>query len=189
MSDITALITNNNLNLPQEKITHLLSGLKNKTISYLSPDKESGCFLLYACGSSYEEIAVKTSYPVDIIMLTAIYYRWYEKVVALGIIDTKNSTSELQKDLLSTLLVATSVSIKKQLGDVIAGRADPKFCPLIPKTPQALKQLMDMINEMNAPKEEVKPQTVIHGTNVQVNMSEKKVEPISTAKLKALESF
>jgi hypothetical protein len=189
MSDINALVVNNNLNLPQEKITNLLSGLKNKTISYLSPDKETGCFLLYACGSSYEEIAIKTSYPVDIIMLTAIYYRWWEKVATLGIIDTNNSTSELQKDLLNTLLVATSVSIKKQLGDVIAGRIDAKHCPLIPKSPLALKQLMDMINEMNAPKEEVKPQTVIHGTNVQVNMSENKVEPISTAKLKALESF
>lgn len=195
MSEIRTLIVKNQFNLPEEKINSLMHGLANRTISYLSPDKEAGPFLLYTTGSSLEEITLKTGYPADIILLTAIYYKWEEKAKALGMSNSEGASREIQKDLLNTLLIATTLSVKRQLGEVIAGRLDPDKVPLIPKNPASLEKLMAMLNALQeVPEAAPQPVQYIQAENVQINQGisgQETKEPIkiSSSKSKALEDF
>ena len=153
MSDIKALIVRNDLSLEKSKVDYLTSLIGAKSsMSYLSPEKEAGPFLLYCCGDDFQTISTKTNYPVDIILLTAIYYRWPEKAKSLQKEITEQSIGELQKDIAKSMLVATYITIQKQLGDVIAGRIDPEKSGLIPKNLQGLEKLMTMVSDILNPK-------------------------------------
>lgn len=172
MQDIKALVVRNELQLEQGKIDHLISLINARSLSYLSPEKEAGPFLLYCCGDDLERIATKTSLPLEVIFLTAIYYRWPEKAKLLQKDITAQSIQGLQKDIAKSLLVATYIAMQKQLGDVIAGRVDPKSCGLIPKNMQALDRLMNMVNEINeGPRDNNTggTRTTIQAQNVQIN--------------------
>lgn len=167
MDDLKTLILQNDFGLEQSKVMALVTAINARTLSYLSPDKEAGVFLLFCLGKTLNEIAMETSYPLDVIILTAIYYRWHQKSVALGLTDYEKSVEEIQKDLLKSILVATTISTKKQLGDIIAGRADANKSGLIPKNIAGLKQLLESIESLN-PKTEQPQGTTITATNVQI---------------------
>ena len=165
--DLKALIVKNDLKLPKEQVDRLLSQNGRHALHALSPDKESGAFLLFCCGDDLDLISAKLSIPKDVILATAIQYRWPDKASVL-----KSTTPiDLQKDLVNTILVATVMSVNRDLADVISGKKDASDCPLIPSSPQALEKLINMVNTVNSvsvPKQD-QPQTVIHANNVQVN--------------------
>jgi hypothetical protein len=195
MSEIKALVLKNELNLPQEKVDSLVSSINNRHVAPLSPDKEIGPFLLFCTGDDLQTISVKTNYPIDIVIVTAIYYRWYEKAAKLGLTDSDATIETIKQDITKTLLVATSVSVKKMLGDVIAGRTEGKDCALIPKNVSAL---MTMLSALEGKKEEPAGKgsvTNIKAENVQIlNPGPEKEEKgevvrISADKRKALEDF
>ena len=190
MDDLKALVLQNEFGLEQSKVMALVTGINARSVSYLSPDKEAGLFLLYVMGKTLQEIAAETSFPVDVVFLTAINYRWNQKAAALGLVDANKSTEEIQKDLLKSILVATAVTTKKALGDVIAGRADGNKSGLIPKNAQALKQLIDMIASFNPKVEPVNNGTTVHAQNVQiVNNDWKPALPEMTEEQKAKRSI
>ena len=78
-SDLKSLIVQNELNLPKEAIERLLSLNGRKGLYALSPEKEPGPFLLWCCGDDLNTISAKMNLPVDVIVATAIQYRWMEK--------------------------------------------------------------------------------------------------------------
>ena len=172
--DLKALILQNEFGLEQSKVMALVTAVNARQAHYLSPDKEAGLFLLFALGKTLADIAVEVSYPLDIVILTALYYRWPQKAAALGLVGEDKSTEQIQQDLLKSILVATSISVKKQLGDIIAGRADASKSGLIPKNVASLKQLMETINGMGD-KAGVGGQT-INAQNVIVNNGVGEVE-------------
>lgn len=136
-------------------------------LSFLSPDKEAGPFLLYYVGSSFEEVALKTGYPVDLIYMTAMRYEWIKKSETLRRDSILSGMDLVKEDLLQSLLIATQVVVQKELADVIAGRKDAKDCALLPKNINGLKQLVEMIDSLK-PKVDDKPGTV---NNFQFNLS------------------
>jgi hypothetical protein len=170
-SDLKSLIVQNELNLPKESVERLLSLNGRKGLYALSPEKEPGPFLLWCCGDSLDAISAKMNLPMDVIVATAIQYKWAEKSRILHRDKAGIVPADLQKELVNTILVATVMSMQRQLGDVIAGRIDASECALIPSSPQALQKLMEMISALNgsAPAPVEQPRTVIHATNVQVN--------------------
>ena len=166
VDDLKGLILQNEFGLEQSKVMALVTAVNARQAHYLSPDKEAGLFLLFALGKTLSDIAIETSYPLDLVILTALYYRWPQKATALGLVGEDKSTEEVQKDLLKSVLVATSISVKKQLGDIIAGRADASKNGLIPRNIAGLKQLMETINGMSEKGSEAG--TVVNATNVQI---------------------
>jgi len=167
-NSLIAVVTENAINLPIERRDELIRQIRRNTISQLSPEKEAGPFALYMLGDSIEAIALKTNYPIDVICLTAIYYRWEVKVGELrALMESEDPVKAFQKDLANLLLVATLTSARKQLGDIIAGRADAKSSFLMPKNIAGVERLMAMINSLNEKPEA--PQTSITATNVQIN--------------------
>jgi hypothetical protein len=193
MNDIQALVVKNELNLPQERINSLVNSLRQRSISFLSPEKEGGPFLLYCCGDDLEKVALKTNYPVEVILLTAIQYRWNSKAGLLQKTLGDANLLDIQKDMAKMLLIATHTSIQKELGDVIAGRLDPDKSSLIPKTIKGLNELMtmvngitDKINDLNNPQQ---PQAAItvQATNVQINQGSPEPKKSKLDRLKELE--
>lgn len=191
-SNLPTLIKQNDLALAIDDQTRLIRLCQEKAITYLSIEKESGPFLLYAVGDSISTIAVKTNLPKDVILLTAIYYRWSEKVKFLQ----KDGLDPefLQKELANTLLVATYKSMIDDLGQVIAGKKMAKDVGLIPKNMAALNALMEMVSKINAPKElptQPTQTTVIHAEQVQVNqqLSPSEVKVMDPKRLEMLKAI
>lgn len=169
-SDFPALVNNNELALNEPERRRIVKLFQEKAVTSLSPEREMGPFLLYAVGDSLDTIALKTNLPKDVILATAIQYRWPEKAKMLRR-DTLNPDF-LQKELANTLLVATYKALMDDLGAVIAGKKSAKEVGLIPKNMAALQNLMDLVSKLNAPAAEPNApaaQTHIHATNVQIN--------------------
>ena len=171
MDDIKALIVKNDLGLPETKTAKLIQLVNNRSVAQLSPDKESGPFLLYCTGTDFETIATRCSYPLDVVLLTAMHYRWNEKIDKLGLRSVENAPNAIQKDLANSLLVATYVAMQKQLGDVIAGRMKPEKCALIPKNAYALEKLMALVTDINNPTSKTPGEggIAVNAQNVQIN--------------------
>lgn len=167
MSDIAVLLENNSLGLPKEAIDRLNRQLKSGITAPLSPEKEAGLFMLYSCGDSLDLIAIKTNIPLDVVYVTALKYSWVEKAGVLH-----GDVTAIQKSLATSLLVATYLSVQKDLADVIAGRKNADKCGLIPKNIMGLERLMAMVSEITDNKplgKDIPGSTVVHATNVQIN--------------------
>lgn len=195
MNDIQALVVRNDLNLPKERVDSLLSSLKQRSISYLSPEKEGGPFLLYCCGDDLEKISLRTSYPIEVILLTAMQYKWNTKASLLQKTMNDSGLLDIQKDMAKMILVATQASIQKQLGDVIAGRLDPDKCQFIPKTIKGLNELMSMINgitdkikDLENPPQVPQAAITVQATNVQINQGSSEPQKTKLDRLRELES-
>jgi hypothetical protein len=174
-TDLKAMIVRNELALPKESVDRLLSMNGRRQLSPLSLDSEAAPFLLYCCGDTLEVIAAKTNLPKDVIVATAIYYRWPEKAKLLSRDNVVSAPGDITNDLVKTILVATAISMQRDLGDVIAGRKDPKDCPLIPKSISSLQTLIEMVQAAGgapAPAAPTPGVTNITATNVQINTNE-----------------
>lgn len=168
MDDIKSIVIRNEYNLPEDQVKRLINTLYQKGISYLSPDKEEGPFLLYAMGNDFETIALKSNYPIDVIYLTAMRYDWKNKITLLSKI--KDLTpQEIQRDLANTLLMATWISIQRELGEVISGKIEANRSKLIPKSTKALNELIDMVNKVNGIGEQNPAPISVNAQNVQIN--------------------
>jgi hypothetical protein len=195
MNDIQALVIKNELNLPQERVNSLVNSLRQRSVSYLSPEKEGGPFLLYCCGDDLEKVALKTNYPIEVILLTAMQYRWNTKASLLQKTLSDANLLDIQKDMAKMLLIATHTTIQKELGDVIAGRLDPNKSSLIPKTIKGLNELMtmvngitDKINDLNNPPQQPQAAITVQATNVQINQGVEQPKKSKLDRLKELES-
>lgn len=168
MDDIKALVAQNSINLPPERVASIQNMVARGSVSYLSPDKEAAPFMLYLTGESLEGVAKKTNYPVDVIYITAMRYQWADKAKNLEQ-DKLAALTDIQHDIIKSLAVATHVVLQKQLADIIAGRADPRDCPLLPKNIHGLEKLMNMVEALK-PKdsESGKPSTA--SVNLNINL-------------------
>jgi hypothetical protein len=179
MSDLKTLIQENDLGLSKTEVQRLLSINGKQGLAPLSPDKEQGLFLLYASGYDIDAIAAKTNWPKDVIMVTAINYKWATKariLITQG--NVTNMPLFLQKELVNSVLIATFVSYQKELGEVIAGKRQAKDCALIPSSQGSLEKLINLVSSVNgaAPPPD-KPTTVVHAQNVQINQGSETKEP------------
>lgn len=191
MTDLIVINTNE-LGLTDSEQKRIDKMIQDRSVHALAPEREIGPFLLYSVGDDISTIAIKTNLPKDVILATAIQYKWPEKARILK----RESLNPifLQKELANTLLVATYKSLMDELGQVIAGKKDAKQVGLIPKNMTAFQNLMDMITKLNAPAapNQPAPQTHIHAQNVQVNQQiaapeEKKDDAKRKEMLKALD--
>lgn len=143
--------------------------------SHLSTEQEAGPFMMFLFGDDVEGIAAKTHYPKDVVLLTALHYKWEEKRELLV---EKGKESELvkniEKSLLNNILLATYQAINKDVGEVIAGKKQAQDSKFIPQSMQALKSLLEMVEKANklvAAGNEPAPApaatTVVHAQNVQ----------------------
>lgn len=193
MDNTAALVPKVDIGLLQEDLQKLERKVKRGEVIQLSPEKEAGPFLLYIMGDSLDTIATKTSYPVDIIRITAIYYRWPDKAKAITDMAVDNgeqgdpAMKKVQKDLVNQILIATYMSMQKELGDVIAGRKKARQCRLIPNNVHSLEKLITMADTLNSPPEQkIKTDTLIQGQNVQV-IQDKRPPEDDTIKIKPQE--
>jgi hypothetical protein len=144
-------------------------------VTYLSPDKEGGPFMLFLLGNSPELISEKTSYPLDVILATAIQYQWQEKVkevTNIAITEQPNVSvvKKIKTDLINSILLATYKRDMKELGDIIAGRKDAKNSKLLPANLHGLEKLINMVTADTEPEKSAQAagSTLIQGQNVQV---------------------
>jgi hypothetical protein len=167
-----ALVELNKDKLPADVADRIASGLKNKTIAPLSADKEPSLFILYCAGNTLEQVALKTSVPLDLVYLTSITYDWEKKRKLVGMSNAEDAALLLNRDFVNTLLAATYASMSRKLGEVLAGKAGPESVPLIPRKMSDVEKLVNIVLEVNkqvAEKEAAAAKTVIHATNVQIN--------------------
>jgi len=176
------MIVANDLNLPKAEVNRLLSINGKQGLAPLSQDKEQGLFLLYCSGYDIDAITVKTNWPKDVILITAIHYRWVDKAKLLA--QTQNITNMplfLQKELVNSILIATFVSYQKELGEVIAGKKQAKDCALIPSSQGSLEKLINLVSAVNgATPPADKNTTVVHAQNVQINQGGEQKESVKT---------
>lgn len=137
----------------------------------LSPDKEVGPFMLFLIGADVEEVAVKTGYPKDVVLLTAIQYKWQEKrdmLIESG--KEAELIKDMEKGLVNNLLLATYHKITREVAEVVSGKREDSV--YIPKSIQSLQRLLDMVEKANklgivdAPS--VVGGTVVNAQNVQI---------------------
>ena len=159
--------------IPVEEREAIESRKRKGLIGPLSPERETGPFMLYCCGDDLDAIALKTNFPKEILYVTAVHYDWTKKSEGLRDGTQAFNPLNIQKDLAHSLLVATSLAVKEQLKDVLSGRKSASQCPLIPKNMQSLEKLMTLITALNtAPEASAgKGGTVVHAQNVQINQS------------------
>ncbi len=196
-SELKALVERNELKLPSERVQSLMRTLQQRAVAQLSSEKEPGPFMLYCLGNDLNDIASKTGYPVEVITLTAIYYKWNQKIELFNKVKDK-TPSDIQKDLVNSLLVATYVGISRELGEVIAGKRSAADCKLIPKEIKDLEKLVALVNTANGivPNPAEPGKTVVNAQNVQINQQtipeakkEVKEIPDLSEKSKALKDF
>lgn len=163
---IKALIVKNEINLPDEVRDRLQVLAQSNSISYLDRDREPGLFMLFCTGQSFESIALQTNLPIEVIYLTAMHYRWMEKSAIL-----RKDAAAIQKDIVNGMLVATTMAVKEELQDIIAGRKSARSSSLIPKNVSGIDALIKLSNTVNGivTAETPKSGTVIQATNVQIN--------------------
>src|SRR5690606_24175125 len=113
--------------------------------------KELGLFLMYCHGKEFEEISDETGIPLDIIAVTALSYDWKTKASEIRKYRNGEKIGEIARDMIETLLMATYVSMKKELAEVIAGRKDASEVWMIPKNIPGLEKLMKMVMETSKP--------------------------------------
>ncbi len=132
----------------------------------LSQESETAPFLLFLLGETLEQISEKTNYPKETLALTARKYNWISRKTAFAG-EQETVVSQIQKNIVNTLLVASSIAIQKELAMVISGEIDATQCKFIPKNVSGLRQLIDLSNIVNRI---AAPGSVpIHGENIQVN--------------------
>lgn len=166
--------------IPEDLRDNIESRIKKGLLGPLSPDRESGPFMLYCCGDDFESISLKTNLPIDVLYVTAAHYGWLQKSASLKDKNGDFSPANIQKDIGNSLLIATSLAMKEQLEDVLSGRKKPSSCSLIPKNIGSLNKLMEMVSAMHNPESPIgNNATVVHAQNVQINqkVEEKKVSP------------
>lgn len=175
MQSLVALVGDSSL-VPIEEKEKIESKLRKGLIGPLSPERESGPFMLYCCGDDLDAISLKTNFPKEILYVTAVHYDWPAKSQSLRGDSKDFNPLNIQRDLAHSLLVATYMAAKEQLADVLAGRKKPSQCPLLPSNMHSLEKLMNMITEMNVPAngDNSIPQggTVVHAQNVQINQQQ-----------------
>ena len=180
MSDVKALIQANSLGLDEEKKEQLLRQASVGALSFLSPDREAGPFMLFCCGESLEEISVKTNVPMPILLVTAMQYNWADKSAIL-----RQDPADIQKSLTNSMLVATWMAAKEQLAGVLSGKIKASDCSLIPKNPAGVEKLMQMVNAVNgiqaAPTTPSAPISVT-ANNVQINQTPTNTPQVSEEK-------
>lgn len=144
---------------------------------FLSQEKEVGPFMLYLLGDDIESVAVKCGYPKDIVLATAVHYRWRDKREAL-IQKGKESemVKEIEKNLVNSLLLASWRSISAEVGAVMSGKLDPGKSKFVPQSIAALERLLAMAERVNklvvtdagATPEQKPGTTVVNAQNVQI---------------------
>jgi len=170
------LTTSVDIGLSAEETTALAKRVQQGLCSHLASEKEGAPFLFYLMGHDFQSISKKTNIPVDIIMLTAIYYNWPQKAGGVREIMSKEDSAEVvksvQKDLANTILVVTKLAMEQQLADVVSGKIKPSQCRLIPNNIHSLQKLMEILDTLNA-KPEVNniggSTQSINGQNIQIN--------------------
>jgi hypothetical protein len=180
-------IKNTGLAIPDEKIAQLESNYRKGLVTYLSPEPEAGAFYYYMMGNTLEEISNKMKYPLDVVILTALYYQWPAKLKTLGELavtnepDVDKRMEATKKELVRTLLIATNLVMQRELAEVIAGRKNAKDCALLPKNIHGLEKLVNMLTPE-------KPQagTVIQGQNVQVINNQQLPQKVSKSETNAM---
>lgn len=174
---------NNSKLVPDDVKKKLEAKLKKGTIGPLSPERESGPFMLFACGDNIDTIALKTNFPKEMLYLTALHYEWELKVKLLHGESGEFNAERVKKDLANTLLVATYISAKEQLQAVLSGRKKAEDCPLIPSNTAQLDKLMNMLQTLeNPPNQAGSGGTVVNAQNVQINNSSPEKEIASDDK-------
>ena len=168
--------------IPEDARKQIESRVRKGLLGPLTVERESGPFMLYCCGDTFEDIAIKTNFPIDVLYVTAIHHNWEERSKSLKIKGKAFDPANLQKDLSHSILVATYMAAQEQLQDVLAGRKKASQCPLIPKNIHALERLMGMITALNSAEGSVPPGgTVVHAQNVQINQNSKEVPTVQNA--------
>lgn len=157
--------------LPTSDVSRIERLVASNQTAPLPQEKEVGPFLLFVLGDSVEEVASKTGTPKDVMYLTYLKYNWEEKRDELNKHGQVAVISALQKQAINYLLVATNLSITRQVAQVMSGALPPEKCPLIPRSLHGLKLLLELAKEVNNMSPEKAPNTtnVIHAQNVQVN--------------------
>ena len=157
--------------LPVNELTRIERLVASNQTSALVQEKEVGPFLLFVLGDSVEEVANKTGTPKDVMYLTYLKYNWEEKRAELNKQGQVAVISALQKQAINYLLVATNLSITRQVAQVMSGALPAEKCSLIPRSLHGLKLLLELakeVNQINQP-QNTNTTNVIHANNVQVN--------------------
>lgn len=162
MDNLLAIVDNNPLDLTPQEIGEIKRSIQRNVIGPLSPEKEAAPFLFYCFGDSIEEICKKTSYPKDIILVTAMYYNWPEKAKQIDV-----DIEDLQKKIAEMTLMGTYLQVQKEIAEVLSGKKDPKTAAFLPKNIHGLEKLMNLVDSIKE-KPAAAP-TTINAQNVQIN--------------------
>lgn len=157
--------------LPPNELARIERLATSNQTAPLTQEKEVGPFLLFVLGDSVEDVANKTGTPKDVMYLTYLKYNWEGKRAELNKQGQVAVISALQKQAINYLLVATNVSITRQVALVMSGALPAEKCSLIPRSLHGLKLLLELAKEVNnMPCDKAGSTTnVIHAQNVQVN--------------------
>ena len=137
---------------PSDMSTEICESIK-KSISeskaqMLGPEKEVGPFYLYLMGDSYESVAEKTGWSLEIIAVTALKFRWYEKKNACSLVSEKEGAKYVLKSAMSAMLAATAHVLTQQSKDVMSGKLDASECRYIPKNVKELQSFMNVVSQI-----------------------------------------
>lgn len=161
---------------------------------FLSPEKEVGPFMLYLLGRDHDSIAVECGIPRDIVLATAVHYRWREKRIAIVEVGKESELiKEVEKNLINSLLLATWRLAMQEVGQVMSGKLPAAACRFVPHSMQGLEKLLaiaervnkliaaDEVSRHKADEKPASATTVVHAQNVQINQGapegEKKLTP------------
>ena len=156
-----------------------------RQISWLSEEKEPLLLNWFLLGKGTKDISDLTLIPESIVILTRLRYGWDEKRESL-----KNAGeihhSRLLQDTTNTLFALTMLSIQKDFADVMSGKKDPRSLPYIPKNISQMKDLQEMVNEVNSTGEVPVPSPAVPSNNTFIQICQSEKQEVSSVEVKQI---
>lgn len=153
--------------IPLSYIDALKKELERGSGSVLSTEREQGPFMLYLLGNSYLDIASQSGWPLNVILLTSLKNKWFEKKSMLELEDQKEAARHVIKQAVNAMLATTTAVIMKQMQQIMKGELDPAECKYIPKDVYGMEKFLSVAQQLHKLTEKSDNKS-IHNINVQV---------------------
>ena len=137
---------------PSDMSAEICSSIRKMTsegkAQMLGDEKQTGLFYLYLMGDNYSIISEKTGWAVEIVAVTALKYRWYEKKTACDLVNERDGAKYILKCTMSSMLAACAHEIQKQSKDLMSGKIEASECKFLPKNIKELQSFMMIVSQI-----------------------------------------
>lgn len=130
------------LSADARKVAQLAAKEGRQTATWLSPEKDAAPFNLFLQGYDHEEISAILNLPLEMVVMTALRYRWDKRKRQLGIKDGHDAAEQMLNILIDSQLSVSVMAIQEELREIAAGKIKPSQSKYAAKDVKSVQLLM-----------------------------------------------